>query len=132
MYRIDLAPPDWLIDGAPTEDALLPIQAVRRPPTNHVIPVPRFSEEEPASFTICLTAARDVTLEVLDENGEQLWRCAVEGRAGLNQVRWDLAHARLASPRPYFTEHVRFLGAGTYDVRVSGEELELTGVLDVR
>ncbi|MFT7540772.1 MAG: photosystem II stability/assembly factor-like uncharacterized protein, partial [Gammaproteobacteria bacterium] len=50
MYRIDLAPLDWLIDHAPMEDTLLPIQTVRRPPMNDVIPVPRLSDEEPALF----------------------------------------------------------------------------------
>ncbi|MFT5292590.1 MAG: hypothetical protein ACI82F_004681, partial [Planctomycetota bacterium] len=88
--------------------------------------------EEPALFTIYLAAAREVRLEVLDENGELLWHCTVRGRAGLNQVRWNLARARITSPRPYFTGHVRFLDPGTYAVKVSGEDLELNGALEVR
>jgi hypothetical protein len=47
-------------------------------------------------------------------------------------VRWNLARARITSPRPYFTGHVRFLDPGTYAVKVSGEDLELNGALEVR
>ncbi len=131
MYRIDLAPLDWLIAGAPPQDALLPIQAARRPTTNDVVPVPRLSDEEPASFTFYLTAARDVTLEVRDADGELLWERALRGRAGLNEVRWNLARARTTSPKPYFTGEVRFLAPGAYGVTVAGENLELKGVLEV-
>jgi len=72
-----------------------------------------------------------VTLNVLDGQGKTVWTQEIIGRKSLNQLRWDLVAERRASPQPYFPAHVTFIEAGTYELRITGDGILLTGELEL-
>jgi hypothetical protein len=101
------------------------------PRVDDTSPRPRRTLEERVPITFSLTREATVTLHVVDSKGTTVWTKELTGRKGLNQFRWDLISERRESPRPYFTDHVHFIDAGTYELRITGDELLLTGELEV-
>ena len=72
-----------------------------------------------------------MTLAVKDKTGKVLWSTPVAGRAGFNQVLWDLVTARTDSPKPYFTAYLTFAPAGTFEVALTGEGIDLKAPLTI-
>lgn len=92
---------------------------------------PRVSTMEKVPLTFFLRKDAAVTLAVKDKAGKAVWSTDVAGRAGFNHVLWDLVTARADSPLPYFTGFLTFAPAGTYEVAVSGEGIDLKGALKI-
>lgn len=86
---------------------------------------------EKVPLTFILRKDAEVTLAVRDQAGKVLWSKPVAGRAGFNQVLWDLVTARTGSPQPYFTAYLTFAPAGTYEVALSGEGIDLRAPLTI-
>lgn len=132
VYRLGLAPLHALLaDGEPAADALFPTPTAYLPRVDDTTPKPRRTLEERVPISFYLARAAAVTVQVVDGQGAVRWSLDVPGRAGLNQVRWDLVTERRESPQPYFTEQVSFLPAGTYALRVTGPDVRLEGALEV-
>jgi len=133
IHRLDLTPlHGFLAAGDDLGDALLPIPDGWLPRRDDVTPTPRRSDEERVPITFHLRREQDVTLQVFDAGGRALFEHALRGRVGLNQFLWDLVAERRSSPKPYFTGQVSFVGAGTHQVRIVGDGLDLRGELVVR
>lgn len=132
IYRLDLAPVHWLVaNNASQTDALLPMPTAYRPRRDDITPRPRQSSEERVPITFNLAEPCDVTVAVVDKKGQTRFTQKVAGTRGLNQFRWDLVTKRTSSPAPYFLGQVTFVPAGSYEVRITGEGVSLTGQLNV-
>jgi hypothetical protein len=132
VYRLDLAPfHQWIEDGESTTDRLYETPTAILPRSSDTIPKPSRTHEERVPISFSLTREAPVTLHVVDARGTTVWTEQISGRKGLNQVRWDLVVQRRESPRAYFTDHVTFIEAGTYELRITGEGILLTGELEV-
>jgi len=131
VYRLNLAPLYWLLDNGGASNALLPSPTAYRPRSDDTTPRPRKSGEERVPITFFLTEAADVTMTIADAKGAILFTHLMAGRRGLNQFRWDLVTARRGSPKPYFLGQVTFLPAGSYQLRIAGQEIDLRGGIEV-
>jgi len=69
-------------------------------------------EQVPISFW--LKEAEAVELSVLGERDTVLWMQVMDGKQGLNQIRWDLVVERVESDRAYFVRYERYLESGGY------------------
>lgn len=132
VFRLDLVPLHRVVgEGRPWINAMHETPTALLPRTGDTLPRPRRSFEERVPITFTLERAGSVTLDVLDDEGATVWSREITGRVGLNQLRWDLVTERRTSPRPYFTGHASFVAAGTYELRITGNEVLLTGELEV-
>jgi hypothetical protein len=55
----------------------------------------------------------------------------LKGKKGFNQFRWDLVIQRNNSPQPYFTDYLKFAPAGTYEIQVIGDGIDLKTELTI-
>ncbi len=60
-----------------------------------------------------------------------IWSAPMAARRGFNQIRWDLITARAKSPQPYFFRYDVFADAGSYEVQVYGEGINLRGEMSI-
>jgi hypothetical protein len=106
--------------------------AARLPWTNdtHGEPILRTVEKVPLTFY--LTGPRGVTLSILDAKGKEVKAWLLSGKKGFNQLRWDLVVKTADSPEPYFTRYREFAPAGEYEIRLTGEGLDLRRRLKVK
>jgi hypothetical protein len=112
-------------------DRLFDPPTARLPWINDTHHDPRLSTMEAVPITFYLRKDAAVTLAVKDKAGQVVWSTPVAGRAGFNQVPWDLVTARTDSPQPYFTAYLAFAPAGTYEVALSGEGIDLKAGLTI-
>ena len=132
IYRRNLAPLHWFLEQGDTAvNALAPIPTATLPRSGDTLPKPSRSHEERVPITFSLTQAGPLTLSARDGEGATVWTHEFEGRKGLNQFLWDLVSEQRESPRPYFTDHVTFLGPGDYEFRITGAGVLLSGKLEV-
>jgi len=132
IYKMNLRPVQAAFkSGPPQGDRLFDPPAARLPWINDTHRDPRLSTVEKVPLTFYLRKDAAVTLAVKDKTGKTLWSRLVAGRAGFNQVLWDLVTARTDSPQPYFTAYLTFLPTGTYEVGLSGEGIGLRAPLTV-
>lgn len=131
IYRLNLAPLYWLLDNKDSSNALLTTPTAYRPRLDDTTPRPRKSFEERVPITFYLTEKATVTVTVADAEGATIFTHEMAGRRGLNQFRWDLVTERRTSPQPYFLAQVTFLPAGIYQLRITGQAVDLTGRLEV-
>lgn len=132
IYRLDLAPLHWWLDQKDARRSeLLATPTAYRPRSDDTTPRPRRTTEERVPITFYLTEKADVVVTVSDAKGTALFRHEMAGRRGLNQFRWDLVTERRTSPKPYFLAQVTFLPAGSYQIRIVGQKVDLTGPLEV-
>lgn len=132
VYRLDLAPLQRVVgEGGPWTDAMHETPTAFLPRSGDTLPRPRRASEERVPITFTLEQAGSVTLDVIDDEGATVWSREITGHVGLNQFLWDLVTERRSSPRPYFTGHTTFVAAGNYELRITGDEVLLTGALEV-
>ena len=117
--------------GPPQGDRLFDPPPARLPWINDTHRDPRLSTVEKVPLTFFLKRDAAVTLAVRDRTGKTVWSTPVAGRAGFNQVLWDLVTIRADSPQPYFTAYLTFARAGAYEVSVSGEGIDLKAPLTI-
>jgi hypothetical protein len=132
IYKMNLRPVQAAFkNGPPSADRLFDTPTARLPWINDTHRDPRVSSMEKVPLTFYLRKDAAVTLAVKDKAGKAIWSTAVAGRAGFNQVLWDLVTIRAVSPQPYFTGFLTFAPAGTYEVAVGGEGIDLKGALTI-
>jgi photosystem II stability/assembly factor-like uncharacterized protein len=132
IYKMNLRPVQAAFKSAPPRgDRLFDPPPARLPWINDTHRDPRLSTVEKVPLTFFLKRDAAVTLAVRDRAGKTVWSTPIAGRAGFNQVFWDLVTARADSPRPYFTAYLTFAPAGTYEVSVSGEGIDLKAPLTI-
>lgn len=132
VYRLGLAPLQASIEQVGDwQDRLFETPTAYVPHSNDTVPNPSLPREERVPISFSLSRAVTLTLDVLNDQGESVWSRQVEGRRGLNELRWDLIHERRTNLGPYFTRQVNFLKAGSYGLRLAGERVLLEGALEV-
>ncbi|MBE0710736.1 MAG: hypothetical protein IH583_00010 [Candidatus Aminicenantes bacterium] len=117
--------------GAAAADRLLDPPAARRPWTNDTHRDPSLSTVEKVPLTFYLTGPKDVTLSVHDAKGREVKAWRLSGKKGFNQLRWDLVVKTADSPEPYFVRYREFAPAGDYEIRLTGDGLDLRRPLKV-
>jgi hypothetical protein len=132
IYRTNLEPLHQAFEeGTPTTDILFETPVARLPWINDTHRDPRYSTMEKVPITFFLLREGWVTLSIVDSGGEMIWSQDLPGKKGFNQLRWDLVVARQDRQEAYFWQYLRFARAGTYEVRVTGEGVDLSGGLTI-
>lgn len=127
IYKMNITPIQEAFEsGLSRKNILFAPPAARLPWFNDSHGDPRLSTLVKVPFTFYLTASKDVRISIVNENGEAVWSQTMMGQRGFNQIRWDLVINKVDSPRPYFIHYLRFIKPGTYQLRLSGEGLDLS------
>ncbi|MCK7482938.1 MAG: hypothetical protein M0C28_41865 [Candidatus Moduliflexus flocculans] len=117
--------------GAAPAEVLFDPPRTRLPLTNDTHAAGSLKTVEKVPLTFFLTRPRDVTLSVVDGKGQQVKSWRVAGKKGFNQLRWDLVVKTEDSPEPYFVRYRTFAPAGEYEVRLTGDGLDLRARLKI-
>lgn len=132
IYVMNIRPIQQVYNqGGPIADVLFDPPAARLPWTNDTHRDPTLRTIEKVPLTFFLTRPKDVSLSVLDAKGREVRTWSIAGKKGFNQLRWDLVVRNVDSPEPYFIRYREFAPPGEYDVRLTGEGLELRTRLTV-
>ena len=118
-------------DGPAGQDILFHPPVARLPLMDDVHPGSSLRGEEKIPLTFYLTRPGTVTLSVNDAKGQVIKSWRLEGKNGLNQVRWDLVVKTADSPEPYFTRFREYAAAGEYGLRLTGDGFDLKVPLKV-
>jgi len=131
IYVMNVRPLQEVYGREAQSDTLFDPPRTRLPWINDSDGEPLLRTAEKVPLTFYLTRPRDVTLSVVDDKGREVkaWRLA--GKKGFNQLRWDLIVKTADSPEPYFVRYREFAPAGRYEVRLTGEGLDLRRRLEV-
>lgn len=132
IYRTNLRPLHAAFEsGVPQVNMLFETPTARLPWINDTHRDPRYSTMEKVPITFYLLRETPVTLSVTDGQGQEVWSRVLPAQTGLNQIRWDLVTERVEGNDAYFWRYLRFVRSGTYEIRVSGEGVDLRGELRV-
>jgi photosystem II stability/assembly factor-like uncharacterized protein len=118
-------------NGPDDRDILFDPPSARLPWTDDIHEVPSLRAVEKVPLTFYLTVPRAVALSIQDDKGREIKSWSLAGKKGLNQVRWDLVTKINDSPEPYFINYREFVPAGEYEVRLTGEGIDLRARLKV-
>ncbi len=91
----------------------------------------RASTMEKLPITFLMTRPAEVTIQVVDGKGKEIWSTPFSAKRGFNQLRWDLVTSRTDSPQPYFFRYEVFAEAGNYKIRIKGDSIDLQGDLHI-
>ncbi len=126
IYKMNLRPiHEAFKDGIPKTDMIFATPVARLPWINDTHQDPRMRTAEKVPITFYLMDDGDVELRVVDDKGKTIWSEVLMGKKGFNQFRWDLVTKRVDSPQPYFTGYLEFAPAGTYEIQVTGDGIDL-------
>jgi photosystem II stability/assembly factor-like uncharacterized protein len=117
--------------GAAPADVLFDPPQTRLPLKNDTHRAGSLKTVEKVPLTFFLTRPQDVALSVVDGKGQQVKTWRIAGKKGFNQLRWDLVVKTEDSPEPYFVRYRTFAPAGEYEVRLTGDGLDLRARLKV-
>jgi len=132
IYRMNLGPLHTAFEnGGPGTHILFDIPTARLPWINDTHRDPRYSTMERTPITFYLMQETRVTISVMDSDGQAVWSHELQGRRGFNQVMWDLVTERNDSLEAYFWRYLTFIREGTYELQISGENVDLKGMLTV-
>lgn len=132
IYRTNLRPLHTAFEnGIPQTNILFETPTARLPWINDTHRDPRYSTMEKVPITFYLLQETPVTLSVVDSTGETVWSHKTEGQTGFNQFLWDLVTERVDGQDAYFWRYLTFARAGTYEIQVYGEGVDLKGQLTV-
>ncbi len=132
IYKMNIRPiQEAFGKGSPQTDRLFETPMARLPWINDTHREPKYSSLEKVPITFYLMRNADVEIRVCDKNEKTVWSTDFSARKGFNQFRWDLIIKRVASQQPYFIHYARFAPAGTYDIRISGDGIDLKGTLTI-
>ncbi len=132
IYVMNVRPiQDIFGKGAVAADTLFDPPAVCRPWTNDTHRDSSLRTLEKVPLTFYLTSPRDVTLSVHDAKGLEVKSWRLSGKLGFNQLRWDLVVKTADSPEAYFYRYQEFAPAGEYELRLTGEGLDLRRKLKI-
>jgi photosystem II stability/assembly factor-like uncharacterized protein len=132
IYVINIRPIREAYKDGPAGQPILCYPPVARLPLKDDIhPASSLRSEEKVPLTFYLTRSGTVTLSVNDAKGQVIKSWRLEGKKGLNQVRWDLVVKTADSPEPYFTKFREYAAAGEYELRLTGGGFDLKVPLKV-
>jgi len=63
--------------------------------------------------------------------GKAVWSIVIPAYKGFNQIRWDLVTKRDDIPEAYFFRYYTFARAGTYEIKITGEGIDLKGEVTI-
>ena len=118
-------------DGPAGQPILCDPPVARLPLKDEIHPAASLRSEEKVPLTFYLARPGAVTLSVNDAKGRVIKSWRLEGKKGLNQVRWDLVVKTADSPEPYFTRYREYAAAGEYELRLTGGGFDLKVPLKV-
>ena len=126
IYKMNIRPiHEAFKDGIPQADMIFEVPVARLPWINDSHRDPRMRTAEKVPITYYLMKGGDVELRVVNDKGNAIWTKMLKGKKGFNQFRWDLVVQRNDSPQPYFTDFLRFADAGTYEIQIAGDGIDL-------
>jgi hypothetical protein len=133
IYKMNIKPIQKAFNGGapPQNHILFETPVARLPWIKDTHRDPKYSTVEKVPITFYLMKDADVTISVKIKSGRLIWSKTLKARRGFNQIRWDLVMEKVDSPKAYFIHYYRFASAGTYDIQISGEGIELKGELTV-
>jgi photosystem II stability/assembly factor-like uncharacterized protein len=65
-----------------------------------------------------LSQPGQVEMSIVNDQDSTIWTRNFDGRAGINEYRWDLITERVESNQPYFIHYNRFIRKGSYKLRL--------------
>jgi hypothetical protein len=124
IYKTSLLPIQKMVsENLPTDkNHLFEISQATRPWFNSSSGEPDYRTVEKAIFSFWLSQAKPVTLSILDQSDNEIWKTELSGTKGFNQYRWDMVVKRQTSDYPYFIHYDQFIKAGNYKVRIATSE----------
>ncbi|MFC1629046.1 hypothetical protein ACFL3H_08035 [Gemmatimonadota bacterium] len=132
IYRTNLRPlHEAFREGSPRGNVLFDTPEARLPWINDTHRDPRYSTMEKVPITFYLLEDAMVTVSVVDDRDRTLWSIEHDAHSGFNQVRWDLITERVDGQDAYFWRDRLFIRSGTYVLQVTGNGIDLEGVLTV-
>ena len=117
--------------GAAPGDVLFDPPQARLPLSNDTHGTGSLKTIEKVPLTFYLDRPRDVKLSVVDGKGREVKAWRLSGKKGFNQLRWDLVVKTMDSLEPYFVRYRTFAPAGEYEVRLTGDGLDLRARLKI-
>lgn len=132
IYKMNLRPIQQIFKKEmPLESILFKAPVARLPWINDTHRDPKYSTMEKAPITFYLTKDTNVTIDVKGKNGKVIWSTVMPAHKGFNQIRWDLVTKRDDIPEAYFFRYCTFARAGTYEIQITGESIDLKGEMTI-
>ncbi|MEN2282139.1 hypothetical protein AAGF08_08365 [Algoriphagus sp. SE2] len=133
IYKTNLQPIHEMLSQnlATNTDHFFEIKQAPRPWFNSSSGEPDYRTIEKASFSFWLNQSKPITISILDETNQEVWKTAFVGTMGLNEYRWDLIVKKQKSDAPYFIHYDRFIAAGKYTVKVSSGDHSMEQTFEV-
>jgi photosystem II stability/assembly factor-like uncharacterized protein len=132
IYKMNIRPiHEAFKKGVPQTAMIFETPVARLPWINDTHRDPRMRTAEKVPITFYLMDDVEVEVRVNDGKGKTIWTKTLKGRKGFNQIRWDLVTKRIDSPQPYFTGYLEFAPAGTYEVQIVGDGIDLKTELTI-
>ncbi|MGM0573289.1 MAG: VPS10 domain-containing protein [Bacteroidota bacterium] len=124
IYRVNTDPLRRLNTLGKRDTSLIfDIPSAKLPERNdtHNDIVPGSMKKVPITFY--LESDREVTLQLVGNEEKILWDHKMHGKKGLNQYRWNLVTEKVDNQKPYFVQYKKFPPAGTYKLRIAGDDM---------
>ncbi|MDX2414233.1 MAG: hypothetical protein QNK33_03485 [Bacteroidales bacterium] len=112
------------------ENYLFDIPEARLPKRNDTHRDIEYSTIEKTPITFLSDIDRLVQIE-LSSDKDILWSKFFNAKKGLNQFRWDLILKENNSQQPYFIQYLKFPPAGSYILRIKGDNISLSRNLNI-
>ena len=132
IYKMNIKPiQNAFKNGVPKSSVLFETPLARRPWINDSHRDFRASTAEKVPITFYLTQETEVTIHVIDMQEAVVWSKKLNADKGFNQIRWDLVTKKEDIPEAYFFRYLEYVEPGSYEIRVTGEGIDLKGPLTV-
>lgn len=132
IYKMNIQPIQRAFkNGEPMKDILFEMPLARLPWIKDTHRDSKYSTMEKVPITFYLMKEAEVTINVKNKRGEVIWSIPHKAKKGFNQYRWDLVREKVDSPQPYFIQYYQFARAGTYEIHISGDGVDLKGELQI-
>jgi photosystem II stability/assembly factor-like uncharacterized protein len=132
IYKMNLRPiQEAFKNGTPQADILFETPMAWLPWIKDTHRDPMYKTIEKVPITFYLLKEAEVTIGVKNSVGKVIWSTPLKARKGFNQYRWDLIREKVDSPQPYFIHYYKFAPAGTHEIQISGEGIDLRGELTI-
>jgi len=132
IYKMNLRPVhEAFKKGSPQKNILFKTPTAQLPWINDTHHDPRRKTIQKVPITFYLIENKDVFVELKNQKGKAVWSRSMKAKKGFNQIRWNLVIQKKDSPRPYFIHYLRFPEPGTYDLILTGKDVNLKGKLTI-
>jgi hypothetical protein len=132
IYKMNITPIQAAFQhGHPQNNILFKTPVATLPWFNDTHNDPSRKTIEKVPITFFLIKEGDVSVEIKNKKGDVIWSQIVKGNKGFNQIRWNLVTETVSSPYPYFIHYLKFPKPGTYDLFVTGKDVDFKGELTI-